>query len=1367
MRNLSLWKIDHASISASEFSSSAERSNITSTAFDLDQNALLLVTEHREDENDGDVKITVWRTANGASTEEGTPSLVTSFSTPTQLAANPWIKGTSKRSKPSFTDAEVISLHVVPDSHSLVVISRAGEIATVPLDDDSPSVEVVGSVDGGVMGAAWSPDDTLLVLVTGEDKLILMTSTFDVLSEGPLHPREFGEDAPINVGWGAKHTQFHGSLGKAAATSSIPQTAVGASPDDDGHVRVSWRGDGAYFTVSVLEGATETETRPHRTLRVYSREGALQSTAEPVPGLEHAMSWRPSGNLIVATQRFGNVPGEATQTSATGSGLGPGRDGRHDVVFFERNGLRHGEFTLREFAAREPGKTVSEQRKWGYRIRELGWSSDSNVLNVWIDREDGDVVQLWTTGNYHWYLKQEIAAPPEDGIPGRFTSVQWHPEDPLRLILTTSSDIIQRTYSWDTIASPSRPPVDSGSVAVLDGTNLLLTPFRSQNVPPPMAAHTLAVQLPPELQPSLPIRAPVPAHAAFASASDLLAILYETGVLQVFDLKTRLGPGRSKIMDPSLVWSGLLPKRTYRHVAFAASGTGEDIRIAALGSDPRSDAVDVVAVIDVSGNESKTTEIAFNAQNGRLVPSQGIVWEAPDGRIYEVDVDSKSTSEIAQFPEFCFCTVHTLVPGESIDDPSSLYIGLSHGSKLYVVDGHGTRTLATNANSFAVTPGFLIFTTTTHVAQFAPLKSLVQALRSPEAALGEFETRRVERGSRIVTVVPSTMSLVLQMPRGNLETINPRPLVMEIVRQDIDSGNYGKAFTACRKHRVDLNVFVERDREAFLKGVPSFVEQVSDVDYINLFLTSIGQGSLPVEVIAQVCDGVRAELEKRDLKKYVNSILTAHVVKRPPDHEAGLALLLHLKETEPNLVEDAVKYIIFLVDADKLFDTALGMYDFSLVLMVAQHAQKDPREYLPFLRELRTLDHYYQRFRIDDHLRRYTKALTDLSLAGPDQFDEAMAYVEKHQLYEHALSIWGGTDKYESVLNIYGDWLFDHRDFREAAFVFRQASRPEKAMIAHEKALDWQELFELAVEKTLSDDELKEVAYRVAEDLVSKKRTSEAALVLLDYAKDVREATIALVEGSHFSEARRIIVLHRRPELLEEIIHPGALECRARIAEDLGEMREQLRKQVHRLRELRVRKVEEPEAFYGVEDTDLHNVDVMTDISMAPTMFTRYTVAPSAVSKTSSKRSSRSKRKLERKVGSGRKGTVDEEEYLLKSVTKLVTRFGTTQADSASLIPHLLQFTGEHKAEAASLQRELKEFNTELTEAVEEIWKKAPENEEGVEAVPPMDSWAARMEAHEKQKHINPVDKVAKPEVGKVEWKLRVPAARPSENGAK
>lgn len=83
-------------------------------------------------------------------------------------------------------------------------------------------------------------------------------------------------------------------------------------------------------------------------------------------------------------------------------------------------------------------------------------------------------------------------------------------------------------------------------------------------------------------------------------------------------------------------------------------------------------------------------------------------------------------------------------------------------------------------------------------------------------------------------------------------------------------------------------------------------------------------------------------------------------------------------------------------------------------------------------------------------------------------------------------------------------------------------------------------------------------------------------------------------------------------------------------------MREQLRKQVTRIHELRLRKIEEPgmipvafsyqlvlivliDAFYGVEDTALHNVDVMTDASMPMTAFTRYTVAPTATSRVSSK----------------------------------------------------------------------------------------------------------------------------------------------------
>lgn len=54
------------------------------------------------------------------------------------------------------------------------------------------------------------------------------------------------------------------------------------------------------------------------------------------------------------------------------------------------------------------------------------------------------------------------------------------------------------------------------------------------------------------------------------------------------------------------------------------------------------------------------------------------------------------------------------------------------------------------------------------------------------------------------------------------------------------SGNYRKAFFACRKHRIDLNVLVDHNEVAFLDGLSSFVDQIPEVDHINLFLTGLG-----------------------------------------------------------------------------------------------------------------------------------------------------------------------------------------------------------------------------------------------------------------------------------------------------------------------------------------------------------------------------------------------------------------------------------------------------------------------------------------------------------------------------------------------
>ncbi|KAI6009884.1 pol II transcription elongation factor [Pisolithus marmoratus] len=1293
---------------------------IAAIAFDVDRDVTFAATTCGG-------KILIWRTAGRRfiSPEESSFCFCGSYPTP---------------------DPRTVNLRVLAESSRLVLVSRSGDIVVWELSDsgdfDSDG-DIVGAVETGILAASWSPDDAFIALTTGMyENVILMNSMFDVLSEVPLETSEFGEDAPINVGWGSKDTQFHGSIGRAHLNTPEKANDQQESVDDDGLPRITWRGDGACFAVS-----TRSSRHPSlRVIRVYSHEGRLQSTSEPVPGLQANIAWRPNGSLIASTQIQIRSGPQDTH-----------RNGNHNVVFFERNGLRHGEFSLR--------RPLTSDESF-YRIKDLLWSPDSVILVVWIEHTRGDTLQLWTSSNYHWkVLLKVVAVLALDDETNRFTTVAWHPEHSWQLVSTTSSQLIVQTFAWDTCAGAS----DTGCVGVVDGDHILLTPFRTQNVPPPMSSYQLHVRVQHtagDTSPSVLRR--TPSHISLTPLNDILGAVWGDGHVIVWSLHTCTGPGTGKVMNPVLLWMNDLGNEDvlWRQLQVSILDTDTKQRIlqvAVLGSAKQGfDVVDVHEVqLSPTEEQTRIDETHWTAKlsgkDGRLMLDLGSLtsfWQSREGEIFRVDSTQGAKAPLCHFPEFCFSGVSFTACGQR------LFVGLSSSGKLYcTMEGSNPAELVNNGNSFTVASGFVVFTTNSHEAHFTPAAILVDhlinrslaeddSLTPNQVTTDTWEKRRVERGSRIVTVVPSTMSLVLQMPRGNLETINPRPLVMEAVKNDLDAGRWQKAFLACRKHRINLSIIVEHNEDAFMAGVSQFVEQIQQVDYINLFLTNIGRSELSAKTISNVCDTVRLELQTKDLSKYVNSILTAYVVKMPPDYEAGLALLLHLRGMylQPEQVEDAVKYIIFLVDADKLFDTALGMYDFSLVLLVAQHAQKDPREYLPFLRELRALPSHYQHFKIDDYLRRYEKALWNLHLAGPTYFQEALHYIERHQLYETALEIWKATEQYRVVLGVYGNWLFDRRDYRQAALVFVEASDLRRAMVAHERALEWQELFQLSTKEKVPEDEVKEIAHRIAGELLSKKRYSEAARVFIDYAGDNRQAVTALVQGNEISEARRIVSLHGPPELLQDVIMPGALDVKAQLTEDLNEMREQLRKQLARLGELRIRKVQEPDSFYGTEQANMHNIDVMTDFSMAPTAFTRYTTAPTTASK-ASKHSSKTKRKMERKVGSGRKGTVDEEEYILKSIAKLVARCGVTQVEVKRLLPHLLHFSELHRSEACIVQQDMESFETELRDSIEEIWKSPSTTENTVQ-----DSWANRMLIKEKEQLMNPLERVAKPMMESSDW---------------
>ena len=94
--------------------------------------------------------------------------------------------------------------------------------------------------------------------------------------------------------------------------------------------------------------------------------------------------------------------------------------------------------------------------------------------------------------------------------------------------------------------------------------------------------------------------------------------------------------------------------------------------------------------------------------------------------------------------------------------------------------------------------------------------------------------------------MPSRFAVVLQMPRGNLETIFPRALVVASIRQSIESKQYGLAFLACRNQRVDMNILHDHSPNQFLANVPLVIDQLQKVEHIDLFLSQLRYESQPL-----------------------------------------------------------------------------------------------------------------------------------------------------------------------------------------------------------------------------------------------------------------------------------------------------------------------------------------------------------------------------------------------------------------------------------------------------------------------------------------------------------------------------------------
>ncbi|ORZ30931.1 IKI3 family-domain-containing protein [Catenaria anguillulae PL171] len=1237
---------------------------------------------------------------------------------------------------PSLSPPDIACFHYLADSSSLfLALADSGSLYSIPVSGSAPAT-LIGTIHSGLASATWSPDEDLLVLVTRAGNYLLMTRDFDVLLEAPLQTDSFGEQVPVSIGWGKKETQFHGSAGKAAALAK-PTGDARLSPWDDEGARVAWNGDGSGFVVSSVDWDPVKDTRK-RSIRVYSREGALQATSQAVDLLEHSLAWRPAGNLVAGAQR-----------SDGGS--------KYQVVFFEPNGLRHGEFTLR-------GATDAVV------VREMAWNCDSTVLAVWVwdEAQARDKVQLWTMGNYHWYLKQEL------DFEGGLIGFEWDTMHPLTLHLALRSGMYRcMQFTWDVIRQNVTGLDHAASVGVVDGSAVLHTPFALANVPPPYSLNKLQVTQGENVK--------MVAWCAEQGYLERVAVVHGRNTdikVKVFDMQDDKGRRMGAIgTDIDLSPIAHLSLRQLHFPTYSS------LVFLGYNLDTQTDHL-VRATINGQGDllDVATTPLPFPVLRLATVPTSDlVVIQDTQGQLqiatwdhglsqYVLGDDDRDVGEPLAFDTPCEWMA--IVPTSTTPDTLSI-VGLTSRSKLVLAtrnsDG-STRTtqLGADASSFVLHAEYLIYTTLAHQVHFLPLTSLLNSSSVPTSSSADPSatlTRAIERGAHLITVLPLGTNLVLQMPRGNLETIAPRPLVLDTTVRAMRAGDWKAAFTLVRKHRIEFNLLADYDLDTFLAATETWVEQLDSSDHVNLVLSNLKDdvdvvaevypwihyptrpaATLGVGKVARICTRVRDVLSARagiESTSWVTTLITTHVKSSPPAIESALALVKHLATTSPatDAADRALKYTCFLVPVDKLYDVALGMYDFALTLMVAQRSNKDPREYLPWLQELRRVpDEFERRWRIDCALGRVERAVANGLRAVETTADQGgqesslwakvKTYIREKDMYAVAVqellqvSPNGGNAERErrltQVLLMFGNHLAHTMGkHAQAGHVFEMGGHLAEAMAAYEKAGEWRKVLSVAarraalppsaIPQVVDDEEGQEeqeeqvdvgrVAVQLAQTLMERAEHEAAAAVLVEYVGDVEQAVEQWIKAGKWSEAERQAYLHARPDLIDTHLRPGLLAGASSMLTVLDEMRSDLHARIARLTDVRAEKKAKLAAFEsgsnsGAHDPSLTNVDALSDTTSMMSTFTGLTLATASTARTStsSRKSSKTRRKNERKRHAGKKGSIYEEEYLVDSSHKCMARIAEFVGEVRALLSGLV---------AAGYLAEARRVQTAYVEAID------------------------------------------------------------------
>ncbi|KFM81606.1 Elongator complex protein 1, partial [Stegodyphus mimosarum] len=695
------------------------------------------------------------------------------------------------------------------------------------------------------------------------------------------------------------------------------------------------------------------------------------------------------------------------------------------------------------------------------------------------------------------------------------------------------------------------------------------------------------------------------------------------------------------------------------------------------------------------------------------------------------------------------------------------FLGLSERYNLFCND----HVILSNCTSYTIHDEFLLITTTDNTLKCL-LKDwdLPALLKNKLNVLTDILSQRIEK-STIITSSNGSTKVILQMPRGNLETIHPRPLMLSHICKHLNKLQYREAFDLAKVHRIDLNLLFDYNPKEFLENVQAVIEQIGSPSNLTLFLASLKNEDVcatmyplalkkkqkteispsPDNKIIVVCDAFRKYLEKKNDNKFFLTLMATYAKKG--ETEDALLRLQFLKDTNKDkstqeLVDKALNFLLYLVDVNELIDIALGTYNLETALMVSQKSQKDPKEFLEFYNNLLKMEENYRKYKIDMHLKRYKKALQHLSKCE-DKFAEFLALMKNQRLYTDALHLFPSTHPHRMLVwKEYGRYLMEKRYFDEAGLAFISCGKNERALMAYKESLNWQSVLQCAVDLNYSDNKTVALCQEMSEKLKSNHRYLDAAYLLEHYVKDIEESIVTLIEGCEWNSALFVMSKYRRKDIAETHLKPALLEHHVYLTTHLGQLSNDFHKHYERLKFLRNQKQQQSELADFVRNRE---DDLFSETSSIIDDASSYAESKSITGSILTKKSSKSRRKHELKKYRLKEGSPNEDLAHLAALSEILRKVEAMKDSFSDTLKTLIQFSYEDKAK--SLQTHMCALIKEIESEIPNIWCHSENSNSSSDLRFGPDSTANSIAASINQEQKSSVSNIRDPALAAPHWR--------------